>query len=209
MVQKFSSIFVILALLAQLACSNPIPDEQDQPKIEEITSFFHNLGQELQTAYGEVKKFFDDVAMWFENLGENIKDVYFKIAKFFDDVANWFTKAYADTSEFFKTVQGALGYGNVHDVVKRHVQLIPGVEDQPKIEEITSFFHNLGQELQTAYGVVKKFFDDVALWFENLGENIKDVYFKIANFFDEVANWFTKAYADTSNFFKTVQEALG
>ena len=87
--------------------------------------------------------------------------------------------------------------------------MIPGEEDQPKIEEITSFFHNLGQELQTAYGVVKKFFDDVAMWFENLGENIKDVYFKIANFFDEVANWFTKAYANTSDFFKTVQEALG
>ena len=114
MVQKFTTIFFAMALLARLAFSIPIPDEQHQQEHEEITSFFKNIGQKLQGVYDFIKNFFDKVAKFFKNLWEEIKEVYSKIANFFDDVRQKIEKAYADTSEFFKTVQEALGYGDVH-----------------------------------------------------------------------------------------------
>ena len=40
-----------MALLARLAFSIPIPDEQHQQEHEEITSFFKNIGQKLQEVY--------------------------------------------------------------------------------------------------------------------------------------------------------------
>ena len=86
---------------------------------------------------------------------------------------------------------------------------IPDEQHQQEHEEITSVFKNIGQELQGVYDSAKNFFDDVAKWFENLGEKIKEVCSKIANFFENAAKWFKKAYADTTEFFETVKEALG